>query len=201
MHEDMNDKNWSMFEGQKMTGRNRRLLTEWTLLDKALAQRPDIEYQITRRNAMGLPIGYLITYHIRSICGVTNQQELNMNGITNEPIFATVFYMQINIPEGYPCIDAPVDYHFLCKDQEGKDILHPWHPNIRYFGEFAGRVCLNSLNTFTSLAWGVDRVGLYLRYELYHAWQEPPYPEDPKVAEWVIKQGEPKEWIFFDQDL
>ena len=63
----------------------------------------------------------------------------------------------------------------------------------------AGRVCLNRLNTFSSLAWGIERVALYLRYELYHALPEPPYPEDLKVAEWVRKKGEPNEWIFFEQ--
>ena len=84
-------------------------------------------------------------------------------------------------------------------EQLDNEIPHPWHPNIRYFGEFAGRVCLNTLNSHTSLAWCVDRVALYLRYDLYHAIQEPPYPEDPKVARWIIQQGEPNEWIFFDQ--
>lgn len=39
-----------------------------------------------------------------------------------------------------------------------------------------------------------------LCYDLYHAFPEPPYPEDLKVAEWVLKQGEPKGWIFFGQE-
>ena len=50
------------------------------------------------------------------------------------------------------------------------------------------------------LAWYVERVALYLRYDLYHAVQEPPYPEDMKVARWVLRQGEPEGWVYFDQE-
>ena len=52
-------------------------------------------------------------------------------------------------------------------------------------------------DTYTDLAWAVERVAQYLRYEIYHAVSEPPYPEDLKVAAWVIRQGEPKEWTVF----
>jgi hypothetical protein len=55
-------------------------------------------------------------------------------------------------------------------------------------------------DTYTDLVWGVDRVASYLRYETYHARQEPPYPEDLKVAAWVVCQGEPRGWIFFNQE-
>ncbi|MEG1543114.1 MAG: hypothetical protein RR382_01125 [Tannerellaceae bacterium] len=183
-----------------LTGRNRRLLYEWRLLNKSTSGRKDISCQVQECNSAGLPIVYLILYNIRSICGLENIDRLGEKGIINKPIFASQFKMLIEIPEGYPCIDAPVKFSFLTYDVHGKTIPHPWHPNIRYFGDMAGRVCLNIPDTYTDLAWCVERVAAYLRYDLYHAIQEPPYPEDLKVAKWVITQGEPKDWVFFEQE-
>jgi len=40
-------------------------------------------------------------------------------------------------------------------------------------------------------------VAQYLHYDIYHATCEPPYPEDLKVASWVIRQGEPNGWTVF----
>lgn len=190
---------WQTFDPKQLSGRDRRLLHEWIELDQTLEKQNEIEYKIGKCNARGLPTEYLITYHIYSIQGVEQIDKLNQPGESNPPIFASTFRMRISLPVNYPCIDAPAEFRFLTHDTEGNEIPHPWHPNIRYFGEFAGRVCLNTLNSHTSLAWCVDRVALYLRYDLYHAIQEPPYPEDPKVARWIIQQGEPNEWIFFDQ--
>lgn len=190
--------NWQDFNSLSLTGRNRRLLHEWSQLDRALEQRDEIEYRIVKRNAQGLPTTYLITYHIPSICSVEQIAHLNEPGISNPPIFAPIFQMHIDLPENYPCIDAPAEFHFLTHDPEGNPIPHPWHPNIRYFGSFAGKVCLNTPDTYSSLAWCVDRIAQYLSYERYHALQEPPYPEDFQVAEWVVKQGEPHEWIYFN---
>lgn len=178
------------FEGRQLTGRNRRLLYEWQKMEEHLSPRDNINYSVQQTNAEGLPISYQIVYHIKSISGITEEAK---------PQFSSRFVMQIDIPENYPCIDALPYFHFLTKNQEGEDIPHPWHPNIRYYGEFAGRVCLNMPDTYTPLVWGVERVAHYLSYDLYHATMEPPYPEDLRVADWVIKQGEPNKWVFFDQ--
>ena len=185
---------------KELTGRNRRLQYEWKNLEKRLALKSDIDYSITKVNAQGMPIQYEITYHVKSICGVTNIENLDKPGVDNEPIFAEEFKMQIDIPEDYPCIDAIPEFCFKTKDSEGNPMPHPWHPNIRYFGEMAGRVCLNALDSYMDLAWYVERVALYLKYDLYHAKQEPPYPEDITVARWVLRQGEPMRWIFFNQN-
>ena len=104
--------------------------------------------------------------------------------------------MQLTIPDAYPEVDAPPVFRFI---RTGDVDQLPWHPNIRYEGEMAGMVCINRLNTFTDLVWGVERVADYLRYERYHAKQEPPYPEDLRVAQWVRQLGEPNGWIYFDQ--
>ena len=130
--------------------------------------------------------------------GVERIERLNEPGVSNPPIFASEFSMCIVLPPNYPCVDAPVEFRFLTQDSAGNPIPHPWHPNIRYFGEFAGRVCLNTPDTYAGLDWCVDRVASYLSYERYHAVQGPPYPEDFKVAEWVVRQGEPNDWICFE---
>ena len=144
---------------------------------------------------MGLPECYLIDYHIRSFCGVSNLDCLNETGVINEPLFADCFQMLVELPLSYPCVDGAPRLQFLTKDIDGNPLSHPWHPNIRFFGNFAGRVCINMADTYTSLLWGVERVASYLRYETYHALLEPPYPEDLQVAAWVIRQGEPKGWV------
>ena len=187
------------FNLSQLSGRNRRLLYEWHHLEDGLSENRDISLQVVRRNVAGLPIGYLIKYHLRSICGVEHIDHLNEPGVVNSPIFAKGFQMRVDLPIGYPCVDSPPSLQFVVSDNQGNPIPHPWHPNIRYFGEFAGRVCINMADTYTDLLWGIRRVASYLRYETYHALMESPYPEDLKVAAWVIRQGEPNGWLLFEQ--
>ena len=186
------------FDPKMLSGRNRRLLYEWRKLEDGLGF--DTRCHVTATNSLGLPVGYGIDYHIRSICGVTDVDHLNEQGVVNEPLFADHFQMRIYLPEKFPDVDGTPTFRFLTTDGEGNAIPHPWHPNIRWFGEFAGRVCINLADTFTDLLWGVRRVADYLRYVTYHAVLEPPFPEDLQVAAWVIRQGEPNEWIYFNQD-
>ena len=187
------------YDPSRLSGRNRRLLYEWRRMEERLSDRSDISLTVIRRNPDGLPVGYLIDYHLRSICGVDHEDQLNEPGVMNTPVFATGFQMKIELPSGYPDVDAPPSLQFLTATTDGKDIPHPWHPNIRYFGDVAGRVCLNMADTYADLCWGVVRVASYLRYDTYHAIMENPYPEDLKVAAWVRYQGEPNGWIFFEQ--
>lgn len=184
------------FDITKFTGRNRRLLYEWQKLEYACQNR-DFKIEIIDTNPFGLPTSYLVVYNIHSICGVTNIDRLNQAGVVNEPIFADSFSMRIDLPENYPCVDGSPQFRFLTTDAIGNAIEHPWHPNIRWAGSFAGRVCVNMSDTYTDLVWGIERVAGYLRYECYHALPEPPYPEDQSVAAWVIRQAEPNGWIPF----
>ena len=69
------------FDATNLHGRNRRLWYEWQQLEKGLADRQDISCQVTRRTADGLPTAYRVTYHLRSICGVTNEEALNEPGV------------------------------------------------------------------------------------------------------------------------
>ena len=184
----------------EMSGRNRRLQYEWHHLEERFGARPDVAVSVAATNAAGLPVRYRVDYRIRSLCGVEEVERLGERGVANRPRFADAFRMEIVLPAGYPGVDAMPQFRFLTEDGTGASLPHPWHPNIRYFGPLAGRVCLNMCDTYTDLAWGVERIAQYLRYDLYHAVSEPPYPEDMQVAAWVIRQGEPNGWIYFDQD-
>ena len=183
-----------------LSGKNRRLWHEWQTIEERLAHRTDIRYRVAARNAAGMPVGYLIDYHIRSICGTEHLDRLNEPGVANPPLFADHFLLRIDLPPGYPCIDAPPQLRFLSADEVGHPLPLPFHPNIRYFGALAGRVCLNATDTFTPLAWGIERIALYLHYARYHALPTPPYPEDRQVAAWVLQQGEPNQWIYFSSN-
>lgn len=187
------------YEISQYKGRNRRLLYEWQQLDRRLEHRHDITCHPVCRNKEGLPTAYLVDYQLKSISGVENMEHFGEPGAENPPVFAKGFLMRIDLPDGYPSVDAAPAFRFLTHDEQGQPIPHPWHPNIRYFGDFAGRVCINMPDTYTDLAWAVERVAHYLRYEIYHAISEPPYPEDLKVAAWVVRQGEPKEWTVFEK--
>lgn len=180
-----------------MTGRDRRLSFEYDRLMACLEGRNDIRLEVEERNAAGLPVKYRVDYKIRSICAVRNPESVLDAGVLNPPVFADEFVMDVVIPEGYPSIDSQPVFRFRTSDGNGQEIPHPWHPNIRWYGLFAGRVCMNMPDTYTDIAWCVLRVAEYLRYELYHAVNEPPYPEDPKVAQWVVRQAEPNMWLDF----
>ena len=187
------------YDPSQLNGRNRRLLFEWRQLEEKLSRRQDISLSVVKRNAAGLPIVYLIDYRLRSICGVEHLDQLNKTGIENRPIFSDGYQMKLELLPGYPGVDAPPLLNFLTVDSSGQPIAHPWHPNIRFFGAFAGKVCINMTDTYTDLFWGVERVASYLRYDTYHAIMEPPYPEDLEVAAWVRHQGEPNGWLIFEQ--
>ena len=173
-----------------MTGRDRRLMNEWDEILERFSSRTDCRCTPVEKNFAGAPVRYLVLYRIRSICGVDAQEM---------PLFADEFLMEISLGERYPSIDDPAKFRFLSEDPStGRTYPLPWHPNIRYGGPMAGRVCINAPDSWASLAWAVDRVGEYLRYHRYHATNEPPFPEDQRVAAWVCRKGEAENLIFFD---
>ena len=185
------------FIPEKLSGRNRRLLWEWRLLEDRFSGREDIAVSVSSSNAAGLPVRYRVDYGIRSICGVEQVERMGEPGVVNPPVFADRFTMEIVLPVNYPCVDGAPEFRFLVADAEGNPVPHPWHPNIRYFGDFAGLVCLNTnaCGSYTDLSFYINRVVSYLKYEKYHALNTPPYPQDNKVAEWVLDQAEPNGWI------
>ena len=121
----------SQYNAKELSGRNRRLLYEWQQLEQGLAGRSDISWQISKTNAEGLPVGYLIDYHIHSICGVTDVERLNEPDVENKPLYADHFRMQLDLPAKYPCVDGAPVLNFLTSTPTGEPLPHPWHPNIR----------------------------------------------------------------------
>ena len=60
---------------------------------------------------------------------------------------------------------------------------------------------IKEMGVLASLKDLVLRVEQYLKYQLYHAQNTYPYPEDQNVAEWVREEGEPNGWVRFGQDM
>ena len=179
-----------------LKGRNKRLYNEWREMDRRFgASHPRISFTVERTNALDLPTVYRVFYNIPSFCGVENIEAVNTPGVVNAPIIASSFQMMITLPENYPCADGAPKYCFAALSSDNTTIPMPWHPNIRFFSMLAGRVCLNINDTFASLAHCVERIGSLLSYDLYHAENFPPYPEDLTVAQWVREQAEPNGWI------
>ncbi len=184
------------YNQKELSGRDARLWLEWKNLDSLCAKRKanssnpreaSLSYIIRRKNAMGLPTEYEIWYRVKSIVGVKE------GPIPREPIFGYLHKMSIVLPNNYPSADGNPIFTFRT------DI---WHPNIRYSGSFKGHVCLTikEMGVLASLKDLVLRVEQYLKYQLYHAQNTYPYPEDQNVAEWVREEGEPNGWTRFGQD-
>lgn len=185
------------FSLKELSGRDARLLLEWQELNSLCEHRraeskdsryPSITYIIRRKNIIGLPTEYEIWYRCKSIVGVKGKTP------PREPIFGYLHKLSIILSPNYPGADGNPEFKFR---------TNVWHPNIRYSGDFKGRVCLtiNEMGVMASLKTLVLRVEQYLKYQLYHAQNTPPYPEDIKVAEWVREEGEPNGWVHFGQNM
>ena len=77
-------------DSQPLSGRNRRLCFEWNRLDERLSKRKDIDYVVTQWNTSKIPTRYLVTYYIRSICGVEHVEELKSLKKTLEQIYTSI---------------------------------------------------------------------------------------------------------------
>lgn len=185
------------FNLKELSGRDARLLQEWREIDALCSKRkasspnprkPSLAYIIRKKNIMGLPTEYEIWYRCKSIIGVKD------TGVPREPIFGYLHKMRIELPLNYPAADGNPLFKFRT------DI---WHPNIRHSGSFKGQVCLTikEMGVLASLKDLILRVEHYLKYQLYHAQNTYPYPEDQNVAEWVREEGEPNGWTRFGQDM
>ncbi len=186
----------SKFNEKEMKGRDARLLQEWKELDALCSKRkrespnpfkPSLSYIIRRKTATGLPTEFEIWYRCKSIIGVEGDQP------PRKPIFGDLHKMSVVLPNNYPSADGNPVFTFIT------DI---WHPNIRYSGSFKGHVCLTikEMGVLASIKDLVLRVERYLKYQMYHAQNTYPYPEDQAVAEWVREEGEPNGWVKFAQD-
>lgn len=184
----------NMFSQKDLSGQYARLWKEWKDLDVLCAKRkaenprrPSLSYVVRKRNVYGLPVEYEILYRCKTIIGVKEEAP-------REPIFGTLHRMSIVLPNNYPSADGNPLFKFRTP---------VWHPNIRFNGSYAGHVCLTikEMGVMASLKDLVLRVERYLKYQLYHAENTYPYPEDQNVAEWVREEGEPNGWIKFSQKI
>ena len=146
-----------------------------------------MSYIIRRKTPTGLPTEYEILYRCKSIIGVEGEEK------PRKPIFGDLHKMSVVLPNNYPSADGNPIFTFI------SDI---WHPNIRNSGSFKGHVCLTikEMGVLASIKDLVLRVERYLKYQMYHAQNTYPYPEDQGVAEWVREEGEPNGWVKFAQD-
>jgi ubiquitin-protein ligase len=185
------------FNLKELKGRDARLFQEWKELDSLCSKRkhespnplkPSLSYIIRKKNATGLPTEFEIWYRCKSIVGVEETEP------PRKPIFGYLHKMSVVLPNNYPSADGNPVFTFIT------DI---WHPNIRYSGSFKGHVCLTikEMGVLASIKDLVLRVERYLKYQMYHAQNTYPYPEDQTVAEWVREEGEPNGWVKFAQDM
>ena len=123
---------------------------------------------------LAIPTVYHVTYRLRSITGVDEEAQ---------PIYGDEHVMELTVPTRYPLEPAAIYMR-----------TEVWHPNIQSGGRFKGKICGNvsDFGVDYSLRQLVLRVGEILQYKNYLADFVPPYPEDPKVAEWVKAYGEPR---------
>ncbi|MBQ4023649.1 MAG: hypothetical protein II612_06575 [Prevotella sp.] len=184
------------FNLKELKGRDARLFQEWKELDALCSKRkqqspnpfkPSLSYIIRRKNVIGLPTEFEIWYRCKSIVGVEETEP------PRKPIFGDLHKMSVVLPNNYPSADGNPVFTFIT------DI---WHPNIRHSGSFKGHVCLTikEMGVLASIKDLVLRVERYLKYQMYHAQNTYPYPEDQGVAEWVREEGEPNGWVKFAQD-
>ena len=175
------------YRGKVKQGRDARLFNEWDKLHEACAGSDEISYSVIKTNASGLPVTYQIVFHIQSITGVENADEQGLQ----KPVFGDSHVLRISLSNNFPALDGGYP--------EFKFVTDVWHPNVRYRGDFKGRVCLNfdEYGTTANIADQVATIASYLRYTEYHARDEHPYPEDRTVAQWVMEQAEPQGWTRF----
>ena len=177
------------YRGRTKPGRETRLFNEWDKIDKYCQNSKEISCIIRKRDPKSrIPFAYEIIFEINSIIGVKDPDEQGLQ----KPIFGNKHILRIHLPNNYPNVVGGYP--------EVKFLTDVWHPNVRFFGDFKGHVCLNfeDSGTETPLIDYIDRIADYLRYTDYHAdVNEYPYPEDRTVAQWVIEQAEPQGWLNF----
>lgn len=178
-----------IYKDKNFKGRDARLFMEWKKMNDYCSGNDKVSYIIRGRNASGLPTDYDIIFHIKSIVGVEESDEQGLQ----KPIFGDKHIMRITLPNEYPAYSGLPQFKF---------VTPVWHPNVRFFGDFKGRidVCYPDRITITPLTYFVEKMIDYLTYNDYWAEDGYPYPEDLIVAEWIKKQAEPNGWLNFAQE-
>ena len=158
--------------------RDKRLALDYYKLKELSDNSEFVSFKILTKNESEIPDSYLITYKLRSITSIDENQN---------PIFGNRFSVEISLPNGYPLMRSPICFMRT-------DI---WHPNIRSIGKYKGRMCINEQNigSWQTLDLLIIHLADMIQYKNYHASNIQPYPEDPKVAEWIREYAEPRDII------
>lgn len=160
------------------TIRDKRLAMEFDLLRDLVSTSDLIQIEpITKRYGFP-PEEYIITYTVHSIVNINYDQS---------PVYGDVHRVRIVLPPGYPMAGSPSCFM----------LTSVWHPNIRFYGEHKGHICINKdvLGSWQTLDMLVEQIGEMLQYKNYHAINEIPYPEDAEVARWIREYAEPRDIV------
>ena len=132
-----------------------------------------ISFELINHNSSLPPEHYKISYNIKSIVSINEDQS---------PNYGNHHIAEIKLPASYPAV-PPICYMKT-------DV---WHPNIRSSGSYKGRICINNkaIGFWQTLDMLVIQIGEMLQYKNYHALHVSPFPEDPVVAKWVREYAEP----------
>lgn len=132
-----------------------------------------IDWEVVRTTDLDIPVLYRVHYRFKSIVGINEDFS---------PIYGNHHIAELSLERPYPL--EP------CKVYMKSDL---WHPNIKWQGMAKGRVCANvdRMGVAFDLSALVLWVAEILQYKNYHAKNEPPFPEDINVAQWVREYAEP----------
>ncbi|RMG23320.1 MAG: hypothetical protein D6730_14680 [Bacteroidetes bacterium] len=159
--------------------RDKRLATEHINVAEICAKSKKLSYEVIGEwGPRKPPEAYRITYHVKSIIGIDQNQQ---------PQYGDRHVVEIRLPQGYP----------MTATARCRMLTDIWHPNIKSKGQFKGRICSNS-KSFGKLYQLDDlilRIGEIIQYKNYHAVNTAPFPEDEEVARWVREVAEPQGWV------
>lgn len=172
--------NWN-----ELSPREYILAHDHTVLHELCAHSELIDYQIQSYWKLSFPVSYLLIYRVKSIVDIEPISEAPISGDCHKVLIETA----VSQNSGYP-------------DQAARSyLLSPiWHPNIDQTpvdGRY--RICGGDM----ALQFGIDldlaqlalHIGEMLQFKVYHAANQAPYPQSPRVAKWIREKAEPLGWV------
>lgn len=128
---------------------------------------------VETETVLRIPVCYEIDYHVKSIIGIDDELA---------PIYGDKHTIRIDIPRD-----------FMKQNFGARTVTPIWHPNIKWDDPNKGHICTNNrkFGRGYNLYMLVLRIGEIIQYKNYLADNIPPYPDDARVAEWVLSYGQP----------
>jgi hypothetical protein len=171
-----------------------RLATDHIKLHETCARSDRMSYEVVTPHPImpNPPVAYRITFDVKSITRIDEKDKA--------PVFDEGFAVNVQLPYASGGDPYPYSPAMLYVDVDHKPV---WHPNIKYEGDFAGRICGNSKTFGKAYDLGLlaIRIGEILQYKNYLAEHVDPFPEDTAVALWVREYAEPKGIVNYGEGL